>query len=512
MNGKKEKVIVIGLDGLSFKVIDTLLSQKCIPNIANFMAKGYFTTLYSTIPYTSAPAWVSFVTGVNPGKHGIFDFLQISSSMKITFSNSLSRKVPAIWNILSKNNLRSIVLNVPITYPPEKINGIMVSGMLTPSLNSEFTYPKDVKKILINKGYMIDLGARFHIFNAIDKQLAIDLIIDLTKTQIESFKEIIFNNDFDFLLVVFTVTDRIQHFYWEDLFKGDPITRKKLFTIYHYIDSFIGLLKQKYSDALFFIVSDHGFGPVKKAFNLNKYLYEKGYLKTRVVANKAKGKIKLSKIMSNLFPYILILGKSILSIFPKPIKLAILLYLSSPKFIFLLKKIMSGNDISQIDIENSLVINPIGRYIWINKHALLIKRKSYSKFITNLKKELLRITDKKEAKRVIKKVLLTRYLFHGKFAHIAPDLLIELDNDYTLTGNINSKYFFTIPREWFSVKSGEHRREGILIIYSPTLNIKKFLNPSKRVYIWDVLPTILSFLDIENPTYIDGKSIISKNE
>jgi len=88
------------------------------------------------------------VTGCNPGKHGIYDFFCTDSFSK-KIINSRYRKTKAIWNILTLNGKNSIVVNIPGTYPPEKINGIMITGLLTPSPDSDFTYPKIIKKDLI---------------------------------------------------------------------------------------------------------------------------------------------------------------------------------------------------------------------------------------------------------------------------------------------------------------------------------------------------------------------------
>ena len=143
------KIVIIGVDGGTLNLIIPWVKQGKLPCFAKIIKEGVYGKLRSTTPYYSAPAWVSIITGVLPGKHGIYDFFHTDCFTK-KLVNSSYRKVPAIWNYLTEKNLSSIVVNVPGTYPPEKIKGSMITGLLTPSLESEYTYPKEIKKELVD--------------------------------------------------------------------------------------------------------------------------------------------------------------------------------------------------------------------------------------------------------------------------------------------------------------------------------------------------------------------------
>ncbi|MCD6448683.1 MAG: alkaline phosphatase family protein, partial [Thermoplasmata archaeon] len=133
--------IIIGIDGA-----EPTLIQKWIDELPNLQKFRCFGKLESTLPPSSAPAWTSIVTGVEPAKHGIFDFFYFDGkSIKVISRHS--RRMPAIWNLLSDIGKKSIVINVPVTYPPERINGIIVSGLLTPP-GEKFFYPPDVAPFL----------------------------------------------------------------------------------------------------------------------------------------------------------------------------------------------------------------------------------------------------------------------------------------------------------------------------------------------------------------------------
>jgi predicted AlkP superfamily phosphohydrolase/phosphomutase len=142
------KTVLIGIDGATLDLALPWIKEGKLPAFAKIKNKGVHGKLRSTTPYYSAPAWVSMVTGVQPGKHGIYDFFRTDTPNK-NIVNSRYRKAPAIWKMLSNKGKRSIIVNVPGSYPPEKINGVMITGLLTPSPDSNYTYPKELKKALV---------------------------------------------------------------------------------------------------------------------------------------------------------------------------------------------------------------------------------------------------------------------------------------------------------------------------------------------------------------------------
>ena len=145
---ENRKVVVIGLDGATFDLIKPWVDDEKLPNIGNLMKKGVWGNLKSVIPTLSAPAWVSFMTGKNPGKHGIFDFVVYSDSSYLSeeeqpsIVSSHSFKDKTIWDILSPYGKRVGVMNVPITYPPREVNGFLISDFMTPPSAEVFTYPE----------------------------------------------------------------------------------------------------------------------------------------------------------------------------------------------------------------------------------------------------------------------------------------------------------------------------------------------------------------------------------
>jgi predicted AlkP superfamily phosphohydrolase/phosphomutase len=147
MKRESGKVFVLGLDGATFDIIDALIAKGRLPNLEKLIQQGCGRELLSTIHPFSAQAWSSFMTGMNPGKHGIVDFTEhVKGEYKLKFLNASHRRGKSLWRILSDHGKRVGVLNVPFTYPPEEVNGFMISGMDAPSTDSDYTYPKELSE------------------------------------------------------------------------------------------------------------------------------------------------------------------------------------------------------------------------------------------------------------------------------------------------------------------------------------------------------------------------------
>ncbi|GAG67317.1 unnamed protein product [marine sediment metagenome] len=159
---KDRKVFAFGIDGATFDLISPWCRQGKLPNMSKLLGEAASGILQSTPEPNSAQAWSSFMTGLNPGNHGVYYFLQRKeSSYDFEFTNAASRDGKTLWKIASELGKKCIVINVPLTYPPEEINGIMISGMDAPGTNSEFTYPQGIYDELVQEigEYVIESDA-----------------------------------------------------------------------------------------------------------------------------------------------------------------------------------------------------------------------------------------------------------------------------------------------------------------------------------------------------------------
>ena len=121
----KNKVVIIGLDGATWDVLTPLMARGEMPTLRRLAEEGASGTLKSTTPPMTPTACVTLYTGVNPGKHGIIGFENLPKDGQTELVNSTSWRYKTIWQILSENGRRSILVGLPLTYPPQEINGIV---------------------------------------------------------------------------------------------------------------------------------------------------------------------------------------------------------------------------------------------------------------------------------------------------------------------------------------------------------------------------------------------------
>lgn len=152
---KRKKVFVLSIDGVSFSLLREAFAKGKMPEFAWLSREGGFVRMNSVIPTISSVAWATFMTGVNPGVQNIYGFVDLDRDMRRTVPTSSDLKAKTLWERLSERGKQTIVINVPVTYPPKPVNGILVSGFLSPSLDRT-CYPSAISHKLSDIGYIID--------------------------------------------------------------------------------------------------------------------------------------------------------------------------------------------------------------------------------------------------------------------------------------------------------------------------------------------------------------------
>jgi predicted AlkP superfamily phosphohydrolase/phosphomutase len=271
----KRRAIMIGLDGTPCSLVVRFAEDGTMPNLKRLLAEGALKTMTTTIPEISSVAWSSFMTGTNPGKHGVYGFLDLKpASYKVYFPNATHVKGDTLWDVLGRRGKRSVVLNVPSTYPAREINGVLVSGFVAIQLERA-TYPPSLIPRLKEVGYQIDVDARKK--KESDEALMADVFHTLERREIV-LMELFEKEEWDLFIGVITETDRLQHFFWAAI--EDPSHRfhDQFREVYRRVDRVIGRVAERVgpNDTLF-IMSDHGFAPLDKQVYLNHWLTERGY-------------------------------------------------------------------------------------------------------------------------------------------------------------------------------------------------------------------------------------------
>ncbi len=209
----KNRVLVIGLDGAVPEIIDKLIAEGRMPNMAKVYERGAHGILKSTIPSISSLAWASFVTGNHPGKHGIFGFEgreQDSYQTRLMYATDMRTK--PLWSMLSEAERRIVMINVIMSYPPTRVNGVLVSGFLAPmeTLHRGFTYPPELAEELVNDGYKVEPEVLIYQ----SRERYVEEVFSVMEHRAKATRKLLNKDDWDFFMVVFTSTDRLQHRFW----------------------------------------------------------------------------------------------------------------------------------------------------------------------------------------------------------------------------------------------------------------------------------------------------------
>jgi len=277
--------VIIGLDCAE----PTLVFRDWIsdlPNIRSLVEGGIYGKLRSTVPPITVPAWTSMMTSNDPGQLGFYGFRNRAdwSYDELYFANARYVKAKTLWNHLSRNRLRSLVMGVPQTYPPKPLNGVLVSSFLAPDKSVQYTWPDEVKSELdaaADGDYIIDVRD----FRTEDKDRLLGQIYLMTRRRFKAFRHFLEKDEFDFAMMVEMGVDRIHHGFWRFMDKNHRLYEpgnkyeNAIHDYYVEVDSEIGrVLDILGSDTHVMVVSDHGAKSMTGAICINEWLIENGYL------------------------------------------------------------------------------------------------------------------------------------------------------------------------------------------------------------------------------------------
>lgn len=518
------KILIIGLDGGTFDLIKPWVKQGKLPVIASLLKNGSHGYLRSTLPPMTFPAWNAFMTGKNPGKHGVFDFTERElNSYKIKFTNALNRKAKTIWQILSEQGKTVAVIGVPVTYPPEKLNGIMIGGFDAPGFNPMSVYPPELyQELKRNVGeYIISPDiAKYVDNNRIDD--AIETILYSLRQRSKIAKYILKLRQWDCFMIVFMESDVVCHHFWEYHDHGSPHYPQRknirfdnpILTVYEELDHSIGeLINIVGEDTVKIVVSDHGFGGTgDKIVYLNKWLELKGFLTFK---NKNEDTKSLNSLLTNtVFATLKTLGTQMI---PQKFRKK-LLYSKKVGIVNKIESILRFSSIEWVTTYAYSEETPYYPNIWINLKGRepdgIVEPEDYDALRIRIIKELLTWTDE-EGNHLVRNVFKREDIYHGNYIEKAPDLIIDWNlsksgysylsrPSYTSKGkqpiekllakDISSKFLFS--------RSGSHRDFGIFIINGKMI---KQGNTVPTPMITDLAPTVLYLLSVMIPRDIDGK-------
>jgi len=489
-----QKILILGIDGGTWTVLRPAIERGYMPFLQGLVENGASGVLESTIPAITPVAWGSFQTGMNPGENGVFDFYRWDKEQKthhLVSSRDLSQTV---WDMAGQYGKKVGVLNVPMTYPPKPVNGYMVTGALTPSIKSHFTYPESLASELLQA------VPRYRIINVEDtakdpphKQFEpyVKLMADATQYRADAAEFLFQKEPLDVCMVHFMAPDILQHRLWCYLDSTNPMydAKKHEYILQHFyqpLDQAMQKVHQTFTrtantNFTTFIISDHGFENHDKVFNVGLWCNHQGYLKLNPRSKKTPFTKKIIKTLR--------IGK-------------------------LLKLFLSQKTVT--NMEHSLRLD-IGRYDWnhstvfclgISGEAFiyLLEEKKENKENTSdqIIRKLATIKDPQTGKTVIERIYHKKELYHGRCFDEMPDLVVVPAEGYSIATHFeeHSELFHTVNIEK-DLHIGKHHLDGILVAAGESVAAQKNI----RARILDMTPTILYCLGLPMPKDGDGNII-----
>ena len=277
---KRKKACVVGLDGVPCTLLQSMMEKGVMPRTAAIVSRGTLRPMTVTLPEISSVSWSTFMTGKNPGEHGIFGFTDLKEgSYDLRFPSFRDLKTETIWDLVGKTGGRSVVINQPSTYPAREIPGVLISGFVSIDIDKA-VYPKSYLAMLARNGYTIDVDTAKCRDNP--QRLFSDLgaLLEARKRVLD---EIWGTEPWSFMEVVLTGTDRLHHFAWDAYEDESHPHHSDFFDYYRKVDAFIGHVFDKFqredSAENFFLLSDHGFCGAEKEVYINTILQTHGFLK-----------------------------------------------------------------------------------------------------------------------------------------------------------------------------------------------------------------------------------------
>lgn len=475
------RLLVAGWDSATFDVIDPLVAAGRLPVMAALLAGGARAPLRSTWPPMTDCAWTSAFTGCNPGIHGIFgSWYRAPGAYACRYFSARDRRAPALWELTE--GVRHLVWGVPMAYPPQAIDGAMVSSYGAPP-GAVFCEPP---------GLQDELARRFGVEPLLDKaprgSLAAfkDELVSGAAVQAEAIAWTAGATGADCVIAVFPQVDRAQHFFWHLRATDDPLAGA-VGEVYEALDRATGALLEAFPDADVLVVSDHGAGELKGDVNLGAWLAAQGYA---VPGRRRRSALELAWLLPPA------LRRAAKRVAPGAARRAVGATLSGQLGAF-----DWGATRAFLGFHSDLWLNLEGREPQGN-----VSPQQAPGLLDELAAALLELEDPANGERLIAAVHRRDEVYRGPCAHLAPDLVLDTwSAGYRVApGRAPAGALVTPPAPLAGVQASwtaDHRPLGVFVAAGGSIA------PGEpgELSLYDVAPTALALLGQAVPEGLDGK-------
>jgi len=500
------RMVVVGLDGATFDLIKVWAAAGKLPTFARLLREGAHARLRSTLPALTPPAWTSAATGKNPGKHNIFNFYKVSDGgvgkLPLTPADLRSRRV---WDIANAYGKRAGVVHLPLTYPTERLDGFVVSGIMTPKGVSDYTHPPELRDELAARidGYRFDVDA--DALKVGDLRAFRDDAFDIQRIQTAETLYLLEHKQWDLLWVMFHTLDKVQHFFWHFMdpshpaYPGPTEFQDTILEFHQRLDDALAaILARLDADTGLLVMSDHGSCAIESYFLITNWLEEAGFLRMNGGARtplgralggagiEAKGVVKaLRRVGLGWLPRLV----------PAGLKAQVPVARAS-----------FARIASQIDWTGTRVYCPSapGSGLRVNLRGReahgVVAPEEYDRVCEEVRAALLALVDRATGRRVVAAVHRRAEIYDGPHVENAPDLLVETTAPYCLIEGAGTASIVPTGQN-DGERTGNHLRDGIFMLAGGAARAGAEV---AILDICDVAPTLLHLLGLPVQEDMDG--------
>jgi predicted AlkP superfamily phosphohydrolase/phosphomutase len=493
------KTYVVGFDGATWRFLRPLVEKGEAPNFEQLMRDGASGTLTSVIPFQSAAAWVTFMTGKNSGKHGVYmfqDYDALSYSYVGRTANARYFSGQTIFDVVSQMSGSVAAVRVPMTYPAWPVNGIMVSGFPTPGDTPDSFFPETLQTRVGSAGRSDESDFR---------ELTTEQQMQSLDAQMERMSGLVRDlgdTEADLFMVVHRVPDPVHHFFLKFVDErtpaynadeaqrwGDLVNR-----FYRKMDAALGeMLEHVGPDDTIFVISDHG-GAITppRQLNLNVWLAQQGWLTPQERTKSLKERIYA-------------LNQKLL-----PARVRSMLRRSAPRSVQGgLRSMWQGlqaidfgrTQVYQFPMKcpplTGIVINTQGR-----QPQGTVPPEQYEQLREQVMTAVRSLKDPRTGEAVVREVYRREDLYHGEYVDRAPDIIVWCHDQYKEGPLAQGPVVGQVPFDELVQVPGSHDERGILIAAGPGIAPGKEIDGANLI---DMTPTILHAMELPVPADMDGR-------
>jgi predicted AlkP superfamily phosphohydrolase/phosphomutase len=475
------RVLLVGWDGADWRILDPMLEEGMLPNLRSLIDRGAKGVLKSTVPNHSWAAWPSFLTGMEPSNHGVYDIFEKEvggrRSLPVTYRSIKERTMLAD---LTAAGVPTVMTNLPLTFPPPRIEGKLVAGGVLPK-RRPFTHPQGLAEEMHRAGVPFPInGMSWTTFRNRPEPFLAEAR-ELTEARTRANLWLLDETDWRFASLIYVATDRVQHCLDKYVAPDHPdfqsLSRQplaeKVRDIYRLLDDGLGsILERAGHHDLVLFVSDHGFQSATRALHMDRLLERMGFLRF-AASNAVFGPMQWGPMRAAARKVYDVLGLHGKVSLPQSVNWQKTVAYTSVR--------STGEGVS---------LNVAGR-----EPEGIVDPNEFEVIRGKVQDALASFVDPKTGKKPIARALRREDVFHGRFSETAPDILLEPAPLYSLT-------HARTPIEDADWLSGDHRMNGVIAAAGPHVRPDAFAEPA---FLVDMAPTILAALGTSSPVKHDGQ-------